>query len=110
MQKLKLTIRLISGLCFLIGLICFIIEPATIATHITIDNKVDATGPAWQIFILPVAQLIVDELLIFKAKRERVRNDDVNLNFLLPGELRYIVLAIVVLVVFVGVMYQQITL
>ncbi|MFD0896125.1 DUF1648 domain-containing protein [Loigolactobacillus binensis] len=110
MQKFKFIIRLISLLSVLFGLICFIIAPSTIATHIADNDKVDAVGPAWQIFILPVLQLLVNELLIFKAKRQRVDNDCVELNFLLPNEQQYIVIAIIVLVVFAGAMYQQITL
>lgn len=109
MKKVSISLRVISLISLLTGLIGFILAPPIIATHFTSTNRVDATGAAWQVFLLPAIQIIIDEGLIFKAKRQRRRTDDLAFDFVLPQERTYIAIAIVLLLVFTFSIYQMIS-
>lgn len=110
MKKLKVVLRLISAIGLLIGVMYFLKAPDLIATHITLDDKVDSIGKSYQIFLLPILQIFINEFLLFIAKKQRSKINSIQLNFILANEWKYISLSIVLLFVFTILMYQQISL
>lgn len=110
LKKLKLTFRNISIICVFAGIYFYFKAPQYIATHSVTNDKVDGMGVAYQIFLLPVFQIIINEILIYLSKRKRQKQQMLELNVILANEWQYIALSLVLLITFVLLMGNQIAL
>lgn len=110
LRKLKLTLRTISIICVFAGIYFYFKAPKYIATHIAINDRVDSMGTAYQMFLLPVLQIIINEVLIYISKKKRQKLQMLELNVILANEWKYIALGLVLLIIFVLLMGNQIAL
>lgn len=102
MKKAILMLRLIS----LVGLGFILVAPQSVALHITADNVVDSSSSRFILLLEPLLLIIVNE---FSIKRYRRNFSLTEAPMILVKEWYYISAAIVLLITFIFVMYQQIT-
>lgn len=110
MKKSILLIRSISLLGLLVGLSFIVVAPKTIALHIAANNIVDSTGSKYMLLLEPALLIIVNEVSVFNLKRYRKNYHLTDAPIILVKEWYLISAAVVLLVVFGFLMYEQVTL
>ncbi len=98
-------------MCGIVGGLSFIVvAPKTIALHIAANNIVDSTGSKYMLLLEPALLIIVNEVSVFNLKRYRKNYHLTDAPIILVKEWYLISAAVVLLVVFGFLMYEQVTL
>ncbi|QFP79279.1 hypothetical protein [Latilactobacillus graminis] len=109
MKKAILIIRSISLLSLLISIGFIMNAPNIVALHITADNVVDSSGSKCILLLESTLLIIINEINIFNIKRYRQSQALSEMPIILIKEWYLISIAIILLIIFSFVMYQQIT-
>ncbi|KRM87844.1 DUF1648 domain-containing protein [Lacticaseibacillus thailandensis] len=98
MKRLAWILRGIDALLVVVAVILMIIATGPVVTHWNGLGNVDATGSKWMLLLIPMVLIVYNEISLWYARRVRRHDGTDQIPLVLVNEWRYVVGALVLLV------------
>ena len=99
MKRLVWIMRGLDAVLVIVGLVLLVVGHGRVVTHWNGNGVVDATGPRYMVFTIPVVLVVYGEVSLWLARRRRRVDGLEGINVMLANEWRYVGGAVVLTVI-----------